>query len=172
VLAYYTPVLERLYDDHPRRLRDLEQLISIMERYGDLETFLSDMALEPPNSMVEQRLAADRDRRSRLTLSTVHSAKGLEWDAVFVLWSLDGRFPSLYALEQEEDLEEERRLMYVAATRARDQLFFLCPAYAYDRSTQTVLNRPSRFLADLPDTLLERVYPESGDLGREALWSW
>jgi DNA helicase-2/ATP-dependent DNA helicase PcrA len=172
VLAYYTPVLERLYDDHPRRLRDLEQLVTIMERYGDLDAFLSDMALEPPTSMVEERLAADADRQARLTLSTVHSAKGLEWDAVFILWSLDGRFPSQYALEREEDVEEERRLMYVAATRAREQLFFLCPAYAYDRSTQMVLNQPSRFIDGLPDSVLEHVYPEGGEGGKDALWSW
>jgi DNA helicase-2/ATP-dependent DNA helicase PcrA len=160
VLAYYKPLVEKSYDDHPRRIRDLEQLVSIMERYEDLEIFLADMALEPPTATADDHLTGNWRDPDRLTLSTVHSAKGLEWDAVFVLWAMDGRFPSQYAMEKEKELEEELRLMYVAATRARERLFFLCPAYAFDRATGTVLNRPARFVDDLPENLLERVYLE------------
>ncbi|MEJ2642446.1 MAG: 3'-5' exonuclease, partial [Desulfosarcinaceae bacterium] len=92
----------------------------------------------------------------RLTLSTVHSAKGLEWHTVFIIWSLDGRFPSIHALNKESDLEEELRLMYVAATRAREQLYFTYPEQIFDRSSGMLLSRPSRFIEPFCDTHLEQ----------------
>jgi len=158
ILRYYLPILKRRYDDHPRRLRDLQQLMTIMERYDDLEDFLADMVLEPPSSSIEGQMAASEQDRHRLTLSTVHSAKGLEWHTVFVIWALDGRFPSHHAMDRPEALEEERRLMYVAATRARENLHITYPTQVYDRATQSYLYRPSRFLDHIGDDLLERVY--------------
>jgi DNA helicase-2/ATP-dependent DNA helicase PcrA len=157
VLAYYLPLLKRLHEDHPRRARDLEQLLAIMERYDRLETFLADMALEPPDSLVENGLHLPRCDERRLVLSTVHSAKGLEWHTVFVIWALDGRFPSLRAIDTPEDLDEERRLMYVAATRARENLVFTCPMQAYDRAADMVLDRPSRFLDGIDPDLLDYI---------------
>jgi DNA helicase-2/ATP-dependent DNA helicase PcrA len=127
-----------------------------MERYGRLEPFLTDMALEPPNISAEDRLYTDPGEEDRLILSTIHSAKGLEWHSVFVIWALDGRFPSLYALSREEEMEEELRLMYVAATRAREGLFFTYPRQVYDRSLGIVLNRPSRFIDMIPDDILAK----------------
>jgi DNA helicase-2/ATP-dependent DNA helicase PcrA len=156
VVQYYQPILKRSFDDHPRRAKDLEQLLGIMERYSRLEPFLTDMALEPPNISAEDRLYAERDDEDRLVLSTIHSAKGLEWRSVFVIWALDGRFPSLYALSREEDMEEELRLMYVAATRAQEGLFFTYPSQVYDRSLGIVLNRPSRFIDMIPDEILSK----------------
>jgi DNA helicase-2/ATP-dependent DNA helicase PcrA len=91
-----------------------------------------------------------------LVLSTIHSAKGLEWQSVFVIWALDGRFPSLYAMASEEDMEEELRLMYVAATRARESLCFTYPRQVYDRSQGILLNRPSRFIDMIPDGILKK----------------
>lgn len=164
IIAHYLPTLKDRYDDHPRRLRDLEQLTTIMERYETTEDFLADMALEPPNTSVEGRMAADNiDDSHRLNLSTVHSAKGLEWHSVFVIWALDGRFPSHHAIDREDATEEERRLMYVAATRARENLYITYPSNVYDRSTQTVLYRPSRFVEAVDDGLIDRQYftPES-----------
>jgi DNA helicase-2/ATP-dependent DNA helicase PcrA len=158
ILHYYLPILKRLYDDHPRRLRDLQQMLAIMERYDDLLDFLDDMVLEPPTNSIEGQLAGSAQPLQRLTLSTVHSAKGLEWQIVFVIWALDGRFPSHHCLERPEALEEERRLMYVAATRAREKLYITYPAQVYDRSTQSYLYRPSRFLEHIGDDLMERVY--------------
>ncbi len=158
ILRYYLPILKRRYDDHPRRLRDLQQLITIMERYDNLEDFLADMVLEPPGSSIEGQLADSEQNLHRLTLSTVHSAKGLEWHTVFVIWALDGRFPSHHAMDQPEALEEERRLMYVAATRARENLHITYPTQVYDRATQSYLYRPSRFLDHIGDDLIERVY--------------
>jgi DNA helicase-2/ATP-dependent DNA helicase PcrA len=158
VLRYYLPILERHYDDHPRRLRDLQQMLAIMERYDDLQDFLADMVLEPPTNSIEGQLAGSSQDAQRLTLSTVHSAKGLEWHTVFVIWALDGRFPSHYSLERPEALEEERRLMYVAATRAKENLYITYPAQVYDRSSQSYLYRPSRFFEHIGDELMNRVY--------------
>ena len=156
IVAYYMPILKEKYDDHPKRAKDLEQLIGIMERYNDLEQFLTDMALEPPNTSVEDaRLARDPEEES-LVLSTVHSAKGLEWHTVFVIWALDGRFPSIHSLQKEEEVEEELRLMYVAATRAKEALYFIYPQQVYDRGSGMVLSHPSRFIDMIPESILAK----------------
>ena len=138
------------------REKDLEQLLAIMERYGNLENFLTDMALEPPNTSVGDTFATGPASTDRLVLSTVHSAKGLEWHTVFIIWALDGRFPSAQSIYKEDDLEEELRLMYVAATRAREKLYFTYPGQVYDRSVGVMLNRPSRFIDMMPDDILEQ----------------
>jgi len=156
VMEYYLPMLEEKFDDHPKRKRDLEQLLAIMEGYPELEQFLSDMAIEPPSTSLDNNLSTAHSDIRRLVLSTVHSAKGLEWHTVFVIWALDGRFPSMQALNKDKELEEELRLMYVAATRAKEHLLFLCPAQAFDRATGMLLNRPSRFLEDIPEDILNR----------------
>ncbi|UCB48098.1 MAG: UvrD-helicase domain-containing protein [Deltaproteobacteria bacterium] len=125
VIKYYEPILKEKFDDFPRRQRDLEQLIPMADRYRKLRTFLDDLVLEPPTS------SADINRKERgdsLILSTVHSAKGLEWPFVFIIWAMEGYFPTARAYSNEEALEEERRLMYVAATRAKDQLIICYPS--------------------------------------------
>jgi DNA helicase-2/ATP-dependent DNA helicase PcrA len=157
VLEYYDPILERLHrDDAPKRRRDLEQLVILAERYDSLTRLLSDMALEPPSDAVGEVMAVDADEGELLTLSTVHSAKGLEWHTVFVIAAADGRFPSAYSVDEDE-LEEERRLLYVACTRARENLVLSYPTLVYDRAMGTVMARPSRFLEDLPAGLLEQL---------------
>ena len=156
IIQYYLPILKERYDDHPKRAKDLEQLLAIMERYGNLDQFLTDMALEPPNTTMGDTFTAETPAEDRLVLSTIHSAKGLEWHTVFIIWALDGRFPSPHALQKEEDLEEELRLMYVAATRARESLYFTYPNQVYDRSLGIVLDRPSRFIDMLSDSILEK----------------
>ena len=156
IIKYYTPVLEKKYDNYPKRAKDLEHLAGIMERYDNLETFLADMSLEPPNTSMDDTFTADYSGNERLVLSTIHSAKGLEWHTVFIIWTLDGRFPSLHALNNPESLEEERRLMYVASTRAKEKLFFVHPTYIYDRSSSMILNDPSCFIDVLPETILEK----------------
>ena len=156
VLSYYHPILKRKYDDHPKRMKDLEQLLTIMERYCNLEGFLIDMALEPPNTSVGDRMSTGQHDDERLVLSTIHSAKGLEWHTVIIIWALDGRFPSVHALNSQEELEEELRLMYVAATRAKENLFITYPGQVYDRASGMFFGRPSRFVDQLPDSVLER----------------
>jgi DNA helicase-2/ATP-dependent DNA helicase PcrA len=159
IVEYYRPILRDRFDDYPQRERDLEQLLSIMERYRDLESFLTDMAIEPPSNSIEGSFAANEPSdESRLTLSTIHSAKGLEWHTVFILWALEGRFPAVRSQHKEDEIEEELRLMYVAATRAENNLYFICPGQAYDRATGMILNRPSRFLEDLPEDALDIRY--------------
>lgn len=156
IVQYYLPILKNRFDDHPRRLRDLEQLLSIMQRYEKLNDFLNDVALDPPNTSIGESFSAISEHPDKITLSTIHSAKGLEWHTVFIIWALEGRFPSHYALDRPEAIEEERRLMYVATTRARENLWITYPVQVYDRASGTMLYRPSRFLEDIPEDLLER----------------
>jgi DNA helicase II / ATP-dependent DNA helicase PcrA len=153
-VGYYEPYLKKKFDNYPKRIKDLEHLVAIMERYEDLEKFLSDMALEPPSSSVDDILATDYDDE-KLVLSTIHSAKGLEWNTVFVIWALEGRFPTIYAVRSEEEMEEELRLMYVAASRAEENLYFTYPINIYDRGTAMVLGRPSRFIENISEDILE-----------------
>ena len=154
VLKYYAPILIDKYDDHPRRTRDLEHLVTMMERYSNLEQFLTDMALEPPNTSLNDTFVNDYQDDDRLILSTVHSAKGLEWHTVFIIWALNGRFPSMRSFHNKKELEEELRLMYVAATRAKENLFFTYPIQVYDRGSGMILNRPSCFIDDIPNDIL------------------
>ena len=154
VYGYYLPLLKEQYDDYPKRIRDLEHLHTMAERYHSLEEFLSDLALEPPEQSVVDIEPAGRDDE-RLVLSTIHSAKGLEWQCVFVIWVVDGRFPSAYSFLTESELEEERRLLYVAVTRAKRHLFLTYPIHVYDKATGSILSKPSRFLDDVPTSLLD-----------------
>ena len=155
LMQYYGPILKRNHpDDHPKRLRDLEHFQGVTERYRSLERLLADMALEPPNDSVAGVLAVNPDE-GPVVLSTIHSAKGLEWHSVFIIWALEGRFPSFYNIDTEEDLEEERRLLYVAATRAKENLFVTYPIKIFDRGLRMVLSRPSQFIEGISEDLLE-----------------
>lgn len=154
VYRYYLPILKEHYDDYPKRMRDLEHLYTIAERYAGLNDFLADLALEPPDASVADVEAGDRDDE-RLVLSTIHSAKGLEWQCVFVIWTVDGRFPSAYSFTSDEELEEERRLFYVAVTRAKKHLHLTYPVNVYDKATGSVLSKPSRFLDVVPSSMLD-----------------
>jgi len=155
ILAYYEPILMEKYDDYQKRLKDLEHFRYLSEQYNNLEDFLSDLALEPPDSSVsEVEDGATKDEY--LTLSTIHSAKGLEWKAVFIIGAVDGRFPSVYAFNSEEELDEELRLMYVAATRAKNWLYITYPIDMFDHATGMVLSKPSRFLDGIEENILER----------------
>ena len=168
LMQYYVPLLKQNYpDDHPKRLRDLEHFHGMTDRYRSLERLLSDMALEPPNDSIGGILAVDPDE-GPLVLSTIHSAKGLEFHSVFIIWALEGRFPSFYNTTSAEELEEERRLLYVAATRAKQNLFISYPTRVFDKSLRMVLSQPSQFIADMPPRLLEpmALVPEG------SYWNW
>jgi DNA helicase-2/ATP-dependent DNA helicase PcrA len=151
-------VVSEFYSDWARgnlenagtRLEDIEQLALFADGFPDLATFLADVTLLNDLSG-EDSVGGPEDEV--LTLSSTHQAKGLEWRAVFVIWLAEGRFPSTRA----EDMEEERRLFYVAVTRARDRLFLLRPELARDRYRVDVLLDPSRFLSELPDEVRERI---------------
>jgi DNA helicase-2/ATP-dependent DNA helicase PcrA len=123
---WYEPELERLYEAAHVRATDLEQLEQLATQYPSRERFLSELALDPPNATGNEAGPPLLDE-DYLVLSTVHSAKGQEWDAVFVLNVTDGGFPSEFAGGKPAQIEEERRLLYVAMTRARAQLELVCP---------------------------------------------
>lgn len=155
VADYYFPILKARYDDYPRRFKDIDQLAVIATRFDALQDFLADLALEPPRDSVDKALVAEVDEEEFLVLSTIHSAKGLEWHSVFIISALEGRFPSFSSLKNVADLEEERRLLYVAMTRASDNLAISYPSQIWDPATGTLLARPSRFLEELKGDILE-----------------
>ncbi|MBW2062438.1 MAG: ATP-dependent helicase [Deltaproteobacteria bacterium] len=156
---FYRPFMEYKFpDDYPDRINDIEEFLRLAEGYGSLNRLLGDMALEPPDASLSRPRSGNPSHR--LVLSTVHSAKGLEWHTVFIIWATQGRFPPPFIKRTVEELEEERRLMYVAATRAKENLYFLCPL---EEQSGEGLFRPglSPFLADVPPNLaaigLERM---------------
>ena len=157
ILDYYRPILEKSFDDYPKRMKDLMHLLEIMSRYTGADAFLADITLDPPNTSLAEGFTEEAPKE-HLVLSTIHSAKGLEWDHVYIIGAMDGYFPSLYAGDNTEAMDEELRLLYVAATRARKQLTFTHPARAFDRSSGMVLGLPSRFLTNLPVGLLEKNF--------------
>jgi DNA helicase-2/ATP-dependent DNA helicase PcrA len=168
LMQYYVPLLKHHHpEDYPKRLKDLEHFYGITERYRSLERLLSDMALEPPTDSVAGVLALNADE-GPLVLSTIHSAKGLEWHSVFILWALEGRFPSIYNISSEQDIEEERRLLYVAATRAKENLYIAYPIKIFDRGLRMVLSRPSQFIEGISEELLEPVALVDEDKD----WGW
>ncbi|HMF55840.1 MAG TPA: UvrD-helicase domain-containing protein, partial [Pyrinomonadaceae bacterium] len=152
VLRLYRPILKSRYDDYPRRQRDLEHLQAIAKRYKSAAELLGDVALDPSDAS-----QAEARGTGYVTLSTVHSAKGLEWNTLFVIWMTDGWFPSSRSAEEFEDLEEERRLLYVAATRAKQHLYFTYPLGAYRGGMPDSPPVVSRFLEFIPDTVLARA---------------
>jgi DNA helicase-2/ATP-dependent DNA helicase PcrA len=130
VRTFYAPLLEQKLDHAQARLRDLEQLEVVAGRFADRAEFLSDITLDPPTST--QDLAADPLLdEDYVILSTIHSAKGLEWDSVYVIHAADGNIPSDMATSSVDEIEEERRLFYVALTRARNRLFVCYPQRYY-----------------------------------------
>lgn len=161
-IAYYEPSLKGQFDDFPKRLLDLQQLPDMASRYKSLRSFLDDMTLDPPTSPADLE---DRPPSDRLTLSTVHSAKGLEWPVVVIIWVMEGYFPSSRAYAKEEDLEEERRLLYVAATRAKDELFLCYPGmesrnlrYNSGGVEGYFQGGLSSFVRDIPEGLLKHGF--------------
>jgi DNA helicase II / ATP-dependent DNA helicase PcrA len=148
VFEYYHPIFKIKYDDFNKRSKDLETLQNISENYRSLDSFLADMAIEPIIDSVTDINATDKEDEF-LTLSTIHSAKGLEWHSVFVIHAVEGYFPSVRAAESLESLEEERRLMYVASTRAKQNLFVTYPMHMYNRIDGITLSKPSRFISEM-----------------------
>jgi DNA helicase-2/ATP-dependent DNA helicase PcrA len=144
-LDYYLPLMKEKFDDWHIRVNDLETLRQIAARYDELEQLLADFAIEPPDRGVWKVEAAPKNEEKPLTLSTIHSSKGLEWDSVFLISLIDGVLPSSFALEREEEIEEESRLFYVAVTRAKNRLY-LSMSHEGSRGGITQFNKISRFL--------------------------
>jgi DNA helicase-2/ATP-dependent DNA helicase PcrA len=148
VYDYYHPIFKDKYDDHNKRNKDIEIFLNISENYRSLDSLLADMAIEPViDSMIDMEGTDKEDEI--LTLSTIHSAKGLEWHSVFIIHAIEGYFPSARSAEKIESLEEERRLMYVASTRAKQNLFVTYPMNMFDREAGTTFSKPSRFILEI-----------------------
>ncbi len=156
----YADVAKSRFENHQTRLDDLEALAQFALPYDGVESFLEEVTLfgEPSG---EATIAGEKEDE-RLVLSSVHQAKGLEWRAVFVIGLIEDRFPNVRAARTAEGLEEERRLFYVAATRAKDELFLVHPLAAFDRYGIVVVTEPSRFLRELAEDLTERWVLEPG----------
>lgn len=161
----YDEYLKANFDNYDNRRSDIEQLSQYGGNFEDIEEFLGQLSLM---SSVDGEPTGDKNEPDdeKVTLSSIHQAKGLEWKAVFLIWLTDGQFPNGRILEadDEDDLEEERRLFYVALTRAKDELYLSYPMMNPKSYTGDIITRPSRFLEDFPAELIEewRVSDDRG----------
>jgi DNA helicase-2/ATP-dependent DNA helicase PcrA len=156
-----TSIVEAIYDDYAKvnftnyelRREDLNQLAAFARQFKDVNEFLSQLALI---SNVDAEAAPNQTTdKEAVNLSTVHQAKGLEFNTVFIIWLTDGMFPSSRSLDTRDALEEERRLFYVAITRAKDELYLTYPHMRLSGGYGDVFQRPSRFLKEIPNELVE-----------------
>lgn len=157
LLAFYQPILMEKYpDDYPKRQAGLEQLSQIAAGYSDMELFIGDLSLDGDPE-------EEKRKENAVVLSTVHSAKGLEWSAVIIIDLVEDRFPSRRAMQRAEDLEEERRLMYVACTRAKEELRLFVPSSVYNRASgMSEPTLPSPFVVELPESTYDRLNESYG----------
>src|SRR5205814_120576 len=146
--AGYREALKQRYANAQAREDDVTQLADYALQAESLEQLLGDLTLL--DSLEAEDVIEGVDPDEKITLSTVHQAKGLEWRAVFLIWLADGRFPSAPALRAADGEEEERRLFHVAVTRAKDELYLTYPMMQEERDQARLLMRPSRFLDELP----------------------
>ncbi len=156
IRGVYDDILRARFDDAEVRLSDLVQLEHIASGYPDRGAFLSALALEPPSATSDLAQGRETVEDDALVISTIHSAKGKEWEAVFVIWAADGWIPSARAIRDATQIEEERRLFYVALTRAKRHLHVSYPLYSYASrwSAEFALDQKSRFLdADVLGTM-------------------
>lgn len=160
IRTFYAPLLEQKYDDAFVRTRDIEQIEQMAARFESRSQFLNDLTLDPPSSTQDFAVDPLLDE-DYLTLSTIHSAKGLEWESVFVLHAADGNIPSDMATKSTEEIEEERRLFYVALTRARSNLYVLHPQryyfHSHFKSDRHSYSQRTRFLPDEVMEYFDRV---------------
>jgi DNA helicase-2/ATP-dependent DNA helicase PcrA len=150
--AMYDEFLKANFEDYANRRDDLGRLAEFASSFATLQEFLEQMALL---TSVESEAATSGESREAIWLSTVHQAKGLEWHTVFIIGLADEMFPSIRALEARGGEEEERRLFYVAITRAKDELYLSFPMTRGGRGGDFGMNRPSRFLKDIPQQLFD-----------------
>jgi DNA helicase-2/ATP-dependent DNA helicase PcrA len=156
-----TSIVEAIYDEYAKvnfanyelRREDLDQLAAFARQFKDVHEFLSQLALI--SNVDAEAAPAQASEKEAVNLSSVHQAKGLEFHTVFIIWLADGMFPSSRSLDTRDALEEERRLFYVAITRARDELYLTYPHMRLSGGYGDVFQRPSRFLQEIPNDLVE-----------------
>jgi len=154
IQAVYDDYLKAKFPNYEQRREDLQVLQNYARQYEKTAEFLDQLALVS-SLETEGELGAREEDDERVNLSSVHQAKGLEWRAVFVIWMADGMFPSSRSLESAAAIEEERRLFYVAVTRAKDELYLTYPLMKLNAGYGEMFQRPSRFLGEVPVALLE-----------------
>jgi len=149
IKEYYSPILQSTEYDYQIRLLDINVLIDLASRYNSLDKFLTDFALDPPSKKFGNKTVPliDETEDKPLVVSTIHSAKGLEWHSVIIPHALDGLIPSIRSLNNIEEIEEERRLFYVACSRARQDLIITMPSYV--STYNAFLSYPCRFLVEI-----------------------
>jgi DNA helicase-2/ATP-dependent DNA helicase PcrA len=152
--AVYDDYLKAKFPNYDQRREDLQVLENYARQYQKTAEFLDQLALVS-SLETEGELGTRNEDDEMVNLSSVHQAKGLEWKAVFVIWMADGMFPSSRSLESAGAIEEERRLFYVAVTRAKDELYLTYPLMKLNASYGEMFQRPSRFLGEVPALLLE-----------------
>ncbi len=173
----YEQYLQENYENAEARAEDIKGLSLFAQRYNTTEDFLSELALlstehfKEAQPLVGEDVIQGSESDELLTLTSVHQAKGLEWKAVFLVWAAEGKFPSPRSLKEIDSEEEERRLWYVALTRAKDELYITYPLMIADYNRQTVLQKPSRFVTECPPAIFEiwNLEEESGAGTEKAL---
>ncbi len=160
VERFYREYALETFENHDRRLEDIAALIDFTTRFENAESFLSEVALL--TNLDAEADALPQADAARVRLSTIHQAKGLEWKTVIVLWAVEGMFPAARSLAEEDGEAEERRLFYVAATRAQDELYFCVPEIRRMRDGGIMYCEPSRFIRELPSTLYRTEHTSYG----------
>ena len=163
--AGYEEYVLATYDDGKERAEDIRQMAAFGEHYTSLDSFLADSALSEgfKGERQKEEASGNDEIEDRLVLSTIHQAKGLEWHTVFMIGLAEGQFPHRKVYERPKEMEEERRLFYVAATRAQEKLFLLYPIASHGFSDSGFLNRPSSFLQELPEETYQLWKPPQAD---------
>ena len=157
---HYKNYLSSHYEHASLRKEDIKGMQSFAGQYNSVEAFLADVALAGDFS--GETVVTGPEEQEFVTLSTVHQAKGLEWPVVFIPWLSDGRFPTDFCINTREDEEEERRVFHVAVTRAKDELYLSVPQFLRRRSQELIMMKPSRFITELPEGLIEPMVVEEG----------
>lgn len=156
VKSFYDVYALETFENYDRRIEDIKELINYTARFESIDQFMSDVALQ--TNLDERPDVEEVDAQQSVRLSTVHQAKGLEWKVVFLVWMCEGLFPSQRSLDEVDDTEE-RRLFYVATTRAKDELYLCCPRLRRTRDGGIQMMTPSRFVEEVPRELMEKVRP-------------
>jgi len=168
--AFYKSFAEDTFENARRRIEDVDELMNFSSKYKNTTDFLSEMALLT-NMDAEQNKNAGAPADS-IRLTTIHQAKGLEWKAVFVLWLVDGMFPAQRSLDETASESEERRLFYVAVTRAKDYLWLCVPRMRKAREGGVMMCPPSRFIDEIDPGLLQIDKPAGGFTNTPAWTRW
>ena len=168
--AFYNSFAEDTFENARRRIEDVDELMNFSSKYRNTAEFLSEVALLTNMDAEQNRNAGVPADAIRLT--TIHQAKGLEWKAVFVLWLVDGMFPAQRSLEEAASESEERRLFYVAVTRAKDYLWLCTPRMRKDRKGGMMICPPSRFVEEIDPHLLQLDKPAGGFTNTPAWVKW